>query len=143
VAEAKLEAEVAELRAVILTLKAPTVIDHVPIKSSLRNEIAALLAEVEELKAKQQSRGWAYVTVDKGENRDAEISSLEARGYSVVVSHIIDPEPRILDPHEELPREVKLVVDESKRQQRSNVIEARRLKAEERPYPIEYPEQVY
>jgi hypothetical protein len=49
---------------------------------SLRNEVAALLAEVEELKAKQQSRGWAYVTVDKGENRDAEIASLEARGYN-------------------------------------------------------------
>ena len=110
---------------------------------SLRNEVAALLAEVEELKAKQQSRGWAYVTVDKGENRDAEIASLEARGYNVVVSHIIDPAPRIMESHETLPREVKLVVDESKRQQRSNVIEARRLKAEERPYPIEYPEQVY
>ena len=33
VAEAKLEAEVAELRAVILTLKAPTLLNHVPIKS--------------------------------------------------------------------------------------------------------------
>jgi hypothetical protein len=110
---------------------------------SLKSEIAALLAEVEELKARQQNRGWAYVTVDKGENRDAEIASLEARGYSVVVSHIIDPAPRIMEDHEVLPPDVKLVVDESKRKQRSNIIEARRLKADERRYPIDYPEQSY
>jgi hypothetical protein len=111
---------------------------------SLRNEVAALLAEVEELKAKRQSRGCAYVTVDKGEDRDAEIESLVARGYFVVVSHIIDPAPRIMEPHEELPRDVKLVVDQDEVRGRKNAVEVRRTRPPgERPSPIDYPEQRY
>jgi hypothetical protein len=106
--------------------------------------VAALLAEVEELKARRQSRGCAYVTVDKGEDRTAEIDSLVARGYFVVVSIITDPPPRIMEAHETLPPDVRLVVDQDKARSRKNAVEVRRTRPlGERPSPIEYPEQGY
>lgn len=130
-------------------------------RQSLTRELAKLKAEIEALKG-SASTVWGRIFIDpksevsveaqEAEQTRKERERLGCDPLNWVVTTIVYPPLHIMESHEELPPELKLIGDETRKRLADEAETARRnaarqiprpLPREERPFPLGYPPLKY